>query len=236
MPAAQSAPIFWHHLDHLVAESDVRIDRPRGTAHPRYPDYIYPLDYGYLDGSTSMDGGGIDVWVGSLAERRVGGVICNGGPGQARFGDQAAAGCTPEEMQIALQTHQTGPQPGCSSYARRGCEFNGVSSGCRGKAAGLGFGGEHRVNHTEERFKTPDGVQLYAQAWAPEGQPRAVIFLIHGLAEHSGRYAHVAAYLAERGYACTPSTCAGTATAKGCAGTSTAWTSSLATCTSISRR
>ncbi len=57
------------------------------------------------------------------------------------------------------------------------------------------------MNHTEERFKTPDGVQLYAQAWSPEGQPRAVIFLIHGLAEHSGRYAHVAAYLAGRGYA-----------------------------------
>jgi len=57
------------------------------------------------------------------------------------------------------------------------------------------------VNHTEDGFTTPDGVRLYTQAWSPDGRPRAAIFLIHGLAEHSGRYAHVAAYLAERGYA-----------------------------------
>lgn len=33
-------------LDHLAATSAVVIDRPRGSTHPRYPDAIYPLDYG----------------------------------------------------------------------------------------------------------------------------------------------------------------------------------------------
>jgi acylglycerol lipase len=51
-----------------------------------------------------------------------------------------------------------------------------------------------------------DGVKLFTQAWLPDGETpdgalRAVVFLVHGLAEHSGRYAHVGAFLAARGYA-----------------------------------
>lgn len=52
---------FWQALDRLVAECETVIDRPKGTAHPRWPEFVYPLDYGYLRGTSSMDGGGIDV-------------------------------------------------------------------------------------------------------------------------------------------------------------------------------
>lgn len=40
-------PAFWSALDELVAGSDLVIDRPQGAAHPRYPDLVYPLDYGF---------------------------------------------------------------------------------------------------------------------------------------------------------------------------------------------
>jgi coenzyme F420-0:L-glutamate ligase/coenzyme F420-1:gamma-L-glutamate ligase len=56
---------FWHFIDRLVADHTIVVDRPKGSHHPRFPDLIYPLDYGYLDGTTTMDGGGIDVWIGS---------------------------------------------------------------------------------------------------------------------------------------------------------------------------
>ena len=56
---------FWQALDLLVEEHELVIDRPAGSAHPRYLEYIYPLDYGYLRGTASSDGGGIDVWRGS---------------------------------------------------------------------------------------------------------------------------------------------------------------------------
>ena len=56
---------FWQALDLLVAEHELVIDRPRGSVHPRYSDYIYPLDYGYLRGTSSSDGSGIDVWHGT---------------------------------------------------------------------------------------------------------------------------------------------------------------------------
>lgn len=67
---------FWNYLDKLLASTRVVIDRPEGSEHPSYKDAIYPLDYGYLAGTTSSDGGGIDVWIGT-AEPREGGYHVN---------------------------------------------------------------------------------------------------------------------------------------------------------------
>lgn len=53
----------------------------------------------------------------------------------------------------------------------------------------------------EWTFKSSDGLDLYARGWAPKGKPKAAIALVHGLGEHTGRYAHVGAALAEKGYA-----------------------------------
>lgn len=60
---------FWKALDELVNNSEIIIDRPKGTSHPKYPDFIYRVDYGYLSDTSSMDGAGIDVWVGSGEKR-----------------------------------------------------------------------------------------------------------------------------------------------------------------------
>ena len=57
------------------------------------------------------------------------------------------------------------------------------------------------VRHEEGRVATPDGLALYWQAWAPE-RARAALLFVHGLAEHSGRYADPARFFAARGYAC----------------------------------
>jgi inorganic pyrophosphatase len=96
---------FWHHLDVLVAAAEVVIDRPAGSAHPRYPDFIYPLDYGYLQGTTAGDGAGVDVWVGNLAQREVTGVICTVDLTKRDVELKLLLGCTPAEMDIALTLH-----------------------------------------------------------------------------------------------------------------------------------
>lgn len=44
---------------------------------------------------------------------------------------------------------------------------------------------------TEWSWKSNDGLEMYAQSWEPEGDPKAVVCLAHGLGEHSSRYAHV---------------------------------------------
>ncbi|WP_405498426.1 alpha/beta hydrolase [Nocardia sp. NBC_00511] len=45
------------------------------------------------------------------------------------------------------------------------------------------------------------GGRVFWQAWLPDGAPRAVAVVVHGYAEHSGRYAHVAERLVESGIA-----------------------------------
>jgi acylglycerol lipase len=51
------------------------------------------------------------------------------------------------------------------------------------------------MQHIEFTQQAPDGVQFYFQGWQPETPPKAVVCLVHGLGEHSGRYAQVADFL-----------------------------------------
>ncbi len=41
---------------------------------------------------------------------------------------------------------------------------------------------------------------VHAAEWRPEGTPRAVVQIVHGVAEHIGRYGHVAQFLNEHGF------------------------------------
>ncbi len=63
-------------MQDLVDRCTITLDRPRGTVHPRYPDAIYPLDYGYLEDTSSGDGDGIDIWIGSKEKKILTGILC----------------------------------------------------------------------------------------------------------------------------------------------------------------
>jgi alpha-beta hydrolase superfamily lysophospholipase len=54
---------------------------------------------------------------------------------------------------------------------------------------------------SEFELRTGDGQSLLARRWLPEGRPRASVQIAHGLAEHSARYARLAAALNSAGYA-----------------------------------
>jgi len=55
--------------------------------------------------------------------------------------------------------------------------------------------------NTESKTSMKDDVNFYIQGWEPEGTPKAIVCLIHGHGEHTGRYAHVGKALNEAGYA-----------------------------------
>ncbi len=95
---------FWAMLDSLVHESEIVIDRPKGTAHPKYPDFIYKVDYGYLKNTSSMDGAGIDVWVGS-GKKQVDAIMCTVDLLKRDSEIKILIGCTEEEKQLVYQTH-----------------------------------------------------------------------------------------------------------------------------------
>ncbi len=101
---------FWELADDMVARHRLVSDRPAGTCHPRHPDVVYPLDYGYLDGTSALDGDGIDCWRGSLPEATVSGVIVTVDSWKNDSELKWPIGCTREEMQKALATYRTGSQ------------------------------------------------------------------------------------------------------------------------------
>lgn len=55
---------------------------------------------------------------------------------------------------------------------------------------------EHHTTH-----EGPTGLRIHHITWRPDSAVRGVVVLVHGLAEHSGRYAHVAAALLSQGVA-----------------------------------
>jgi alpha-beta hydrolase superfamily lysophospholipase len=57
------------------------------------------------------------------------------------------------------------------------------------------------TQHETFNFTGLAGYNIFCQSWRPADEPRAVLLIVHGLAEHSGRYAHVAEFFAGRGFA-----------------------------------
>ena len=93
---------FWEYLARLATESQVIIDRPRGSVHPHYPGLTYPLDYGFLEGTTTVDGGGIDVWVGSLAARTLDAVALTVDLHKRDAEVKLLLGCDEAEKQVVM--------------------------------------------------------------------------------------------------------------------------------------
>ena len=61
--------------------------------------------------------------------------------------------------------------------------------------------GEPRnLRRVESQLATGTGRMLFRRAWLPE-QPERVLLVVHGFAEHSGRYEHFGAWFAARGCA-----------------------------------
>ena len=95
---------FWSTLDKLVSESKIVIDRPKGSHHPKYPSFVYPVDYGYLEKTSSMDGGGIDVWKGTDGEG-IDTIVCTVDLIKKDCEIKILIGCNEDEKQLVLDAH-----------------------------------------------------------------------------------------------------------------------------------
>jgi inorganic pyrophosphatase len=101
---------FWNAVDSLVKNSPIVIDRLQGSHHPKYPALIYPLDYGFLEDTRSMDGHGIDVWQGSLGTGAVQAIVCTVDLVKRDSEIKLLIGCTAEEIQQIMTFHNQGQQ------------------------------------------------------------------------------------------------------------------------------
>ncbi|MEA3441213.1 MAG: alpha/beta hydrolase [Chloroflexota bacterium] len=57
------------------------------------------------------------------------------------------------------------------------------------------------MKHQEGTFKGARDTNIYYQYWLPDGEPKAILLVVHGVAEHSGRYMNVVNHLVPAGYA-----------------------------------
>jgi alpha-beta hydrolase superfamily lysophospholipase len=57
------------------------------------------------------------------------------------------------------------------------------------------------MQHMDGTFKGVRDAKIYYQGWLPGGDVRAVLFIVHGLGEHSGRYMNVVNHFVPLGYA-----------------------------------
>ncbi|HEY52101.1 MAG TPA: alpha/beta hydrolase [Caldilineae bacterium] len=57
------------------------------------------------------------------------------------------------------------------------------------------------MSYTETIITANDGLSLFLRTWEPdEKEPQAILVLVHGLAEHAGRYHHVVKVFLQHGY------------------------------------
>ena len=57
------------------------------------------------------------------------------------------------------------------------------------------------MKHEDGFFKRLNGQNIYHRCWQPDGPVNAAIVIVHGLAEHSGRYGNIVDRFVPLGYA-----------------------------------
>jgi alpha-beta hydrolase superfamily lysophospholipase len=60
---------------------------------------------------------------------------------------------------------------------------------------------QYSEQHSEGWFQGQRNIRLFHRSWAPDGNVRAVLLIVHGLFEHSSRYAGLADYCVSQGFA-----------------------------------
>jgi inorganic pyrophosphatase len=99
---------FWQVMAELIETNVIMIDRPKGSGHPRYPQEIYPFDYGCLENTTASDGGGIDVWIGSHGskDKTLTGILCTFDTLKHDAEIKLLVGCTAMDIEIIREFHR----------------------------------------------------------------------------------------------------------------------------------
>jgi coenzyme F420-0:L-glutamate ligase/coenzyme F420-1:gamma-L-glutamate ligase len=93
---------FWESLEALASTSRVVIDHPKGSRHSKMPEMVYPVDSGYMEKTTTLDGDRIKVFLGSQKERKPGAALVMVDLIKQDVELRVLLGCTSEEVD-ALQ-------------------------------------------------------------------------------------------------------------------------------------
>jgi inorganic pyrophosphatase len=79
------------------------------SPHPRYPDVLYPVDYGYLEGTRAGDGDGIDIFHGRGGGDVITGICCTIDSLKRDAEVKILYACTDEDIAAIRQLLSDGP-------------------------------------------------------------------------------------------------------------------------------
>jgi inorganic pyrophosphatase len=88
---------FWQKIDTLFLSSKLVITRRKNDIHPKFPNLIYPTDYGYLKETISTSGDGVTVYAGSGSRNTVTALAVAVDILQKELDVKVLAGCTEDE-------------------------------------------------------------------------------------------------------------------------------------------
>ncbi|MDX9992154.1 MAG: alpha/beta hydrolase [Anaerolineales bacterium] len=57
------------------------------------------------------------------------------------------------------------------------------------------------MKHEQGKFHGARNMEIFQQSWLPEGEVKAVLLIVHGIGEHSGRYMNLVNHFVPLGYA-----------------------------------
>lgn len=99
---------FWQFMERLVKSNFITIDRKKGSSPPRIEQIKYPVDYGFLDGTSSVDGTGVDIWLGSRSPAEVDGCFVTVDLEKSDCEVKITLGCLKEEIRLIQAFHNSG--------------------------------------------------------------------------------------------------------------------------------
>ncbi|WP_263787516.1 inorganic diphosphatase [Salinibacter grassmerensis] len=97
---AVRACLDWGAWAQCIESNGITIERPRATAHPDHPSIVYPIDYGYVNGTRGGDGDALDVFVGHSTTGLVGAILTTDYQQRDREAN-LLYDCTPTEVYTA---------------------------------------------------------------------------------------------------------------------------------------
>lgn len=94
---------FWQKLDTLILSSVCSIDQPKGSSHTKYPNLVYPVDYGSLQDTIGTGSQPIHVFRGSHASNGVDAIVISADILKKDLEVKLLIGCDEEETLNILQ-------------------------------------------------------------------------------------------------------------------------------------
>lgn len=91
--------VDWEQWEGMIRLKGITIERASGTPHPDHPDIVYPINYGFVNGTDTVDGAEMDVFKGTADNGLVAAIFTE----DRRKGDLEAkliVDCSPREIYV----------------------------------------------------------------------------------------------------------------------------------------